>query len=142
MTPETPMTPETYDQLLSLLLRAATDAREEAQALVMRVFEDAASAAAQLAGELREIEEYERTHGTRLLNIEEVVALLYNEGELKALVEADRRPKCARSHELGLCMVCTESFSPGECVVRAPVLDQVGFAHLECLSVVVVDERL
>jgi hypothetical protein len=135
------MSPETYDQLLSLLLRAAAEARKEAQVLVMRVFEDAASAAAQIAGELRKIEEYERTHKTRLLNIEEVVAWLEDEGELEAFLEADRRPESARPHELGLCMVCSERFSPGESAVRAPAFDQIGFAHLECLSVVIVDER-
>jgi hypothetical protein len=38
-------------------------------------------------------------------------------------------------------MVCADSFSPGEAVVRAPGFDQIGFAHLECLSVVIVDDQ-
>lgn len=134
------MKPEIYDELLLLSLRAANDARQEGQDLVMRVFEDAASAAAQMAGELRQIQEYERTHGTKLLTIDELVVWLHDEGLLTELIEQERETKYARPRELGLCMVCAEGFSPGESVVRAPGLDQVGFAHLECLSVVIVDE--
>jgi hypothetical protein len=43
--------------------------------------------------------------------------------------------------EVGPCVGCFEDFVPGDIAVEAPGDDAIGFAHLECLSVVIVEKH-
>ena len=146
MTPESfDATPETFDQLLALLLFARDDTRKEGTRLRARVFEDAATAAALTAGELRVLAAGNVTYfpGDRGLadvrdELDELEWAGLSPEEALQLVFP---PKHLRPREIGPCVICTEDFVVGELAVKAPSEDQIGYGHLDCLSVIIVDEE-
>jgi hypothetical protein len=129
--------------LLALLLWARDDARKEGIPLRARVFEDAATAAALTAGELRNIAAGKGTYAPGKKSLGEIRdeldelegAGLSHEDALQLLFP----PKRLQPREIGPCLVCIEDFVPGELAVKAPSKDQIGFAHLECLQVIIVE---
>ncbi len=109
------------------------------------MFEDAATAAALTAGELRNIAAGKGTFFPAERSLPEIVDEL-DELERAGLSHEDALqllfpPKHLWPREIGPCVVCTEDFVPGELAVKAPSEDQIGFGHLECLQVIIVEEE-
>jgi len=139
------MRPEFYDKLLALLLQARENARAEGLLLAARVFEDAATAAASLAGDLRNLAEGKTITVPGKKNVAEVLVELDSWENMgpsheDALAQIFP-PKHRLPGEVGPCIVCFEDFVPGDIAVMAPSEDATGFTHLECLSVVIVAEH-
>jgi hypothetical protein len=135
--------PEFYDALLALLLQARENTRAEGFLLAVQVFEDAATVAASLAEDLRNLvnEEIVVVPGQR--TVAEIFAeldswknlgLSHEEAVAQVFPPTYRLPR-----EVGPCLVCFEDFVRGDIAVKAPSEDATGFAHLECLSVVIVN---
>lgn len=137
------MTPEFYDQLLAYLLQARDHARREGDVLAARVFEDATVASARIAGDLRKLArgEGEYIPGGKALSEELAELEAHHQAGLShedALAEVFPA-RHARPDDIGPCIVGNDHFDPGDFTVKAPSEDEIGFAHLERLSVVVVD---
>lgn len=137
------MTPEFYDELLASLHQAHDHARREGDQLTARVFEDATYAAARMAGELRNLARGEGVYIPGDKTLHEVLSE-YESHKQAGLSQEDALaqvfpPRHRRPFDIGPCIVCNEDFVPGESAVKAPTEDEIGFTHLECLSVVIVD---
>jgi hypothetical protein len=138
--------PEFYDALLGLLLQARENTRAEGLLLAVQVFEDAATVAASLAEDLRNLGEgkvkivivpSEKTVTEVFVELDSWENLGLSRAEALAQVFP---PKHRLPSELGPYIVCFEDFVPGDVAVKAPSEDATGCVHLECLAVVIIDE--
>ena len=136
--------PEFYDALRALLLQARENTRAEGFLLAVQVFEDAAVVAASLAEDLRNLVDEkivmvpgERTVAEVFVELDswENLGLSHEEALAQVFPPRYRLPR-----EVGPCTVCFEGFVHGDIAVKAPGEDATGFAHLECMSVVIVNE--
>jgi hypothetical protein len=135
--------PEFYDALLALLLQAHENTRSEGFLLAVQVFEDAAVVAASLAEDLRNLADEKIVIVPGQRTVAEIFAELDSWKNLglsheDALAQVFP-PKYRLPREVGPCLVCFEDFVHGDVAVKTPSEDSTGFAHLECLSVVIVN---
>ena len=137
--------PQFYDELLVSLHWAREHARGEGWLLVAEVFEDAATAATSLAGDLRTLAEGKTITVPGERDLAEVLveldSLAYTGLSREEALAQVFPPMRRLPGEVGPCILCIEEFVPGDIAVNAPSEDAIGFAHLECLSVVIVDEH-
>jgi hypothetical protein len=138
--------PEFYDALLALLLQARENTRSEGFLLAVQVFEDAATVAASLAEDLRNLADEKIVIVPGERTVAEVFAELDSWKNLglsheEALAQVFP-PRYRLPREVGPCLVCFEDFVHGDVAVKTPGEDATGCVHLECLSVVIVDGPL
>jgi hypothetical protein len=136
---------EFYDALVALLVQARENTRSDGFLLAVQVFEDAATVAASLAEDLRNLAEEEiiRVPGAKTvteifveLDSWENLGLSHEEALAQIFPPKYRSPK-----EIGPCVVCFDDFVHADIAVKVPSEDATGFSHLECLPVVIVEER-
>ena len=137
--------PEKYDQLLASLLWARDDMRREGIPAWARAFEDAATVAAESAAALRGFAEGKaiyvpsKSDWSKVMEeLDELARVGITGAEAFRIIFPPQRFSPA---EVGPCIICCEDFMPGALAVKAPSNDEIGFSHLECLHVVIVEER-